>query len=287
MKEMKALLKDKKIKLLKEYFEKQPEVLLAFVFGSQAKGLARGFSDWDIGVYFKPKEYLELETEEDYSREDKIWSDLIDILETDDVDFVVLNRARPSLVYNVLREGIPLTIKNRKLYLDLLCKTSYEARDWWEFVDKFWKIKEKAKSISSEAKSQIRERLDFLIGEFEEIEEIKKISWQDYLKDSFKQKIIERWIERIVMASIDIAQIILASEKKRIPESYQDTLRIFWIFYVNENEENARKFGEFAKLRNIIAHEYLDIKWKRIKNFIQEGEKLYSQFLEKVKKIIE
>lgn len=275
--------RSKKFKLLKKYFEKKPEVLLAFLFGSRTKEREMWESDWDVGVYFKPKEYSELETEFDYP-EQGMWGELTAILESDNIDLVILNRARPSLVYSVLRTGIPLAIKDKKLYFNLLCKVSYEARDWWKFVDDYWEIKQKAKSISSEAKSQIKERLDFLIKEFGEINEIKKISWKDYLEDSFKQKIIERWIERIVMALIDISQIVLASEKRQIPESYQDTLKVFWVLYIDEN--SFKKFGEFAKMRNIVAHEYLDIKWKKIQNFIKEVKKLCPKFIEKAKKMV-
>jgi predicted nucleotidyltransferase len=135
-----------KIKLLREYFEKELEVPMAFLFGSQAKSLARDSSDWDIGVYFKPNEYLELEKEGDYPGENKIWSDLVDILQID-VDFLVLNRARPSLVFTILNSSFPLVIKDRKLYLRLLCKTSYEAIDFWEFVYDFWQIRERAKPL--------------------------------------------------------------------------------------------------------------------------------------------
>lgn len=137
-----------KIKLLKEYFKKKPSVILAFVFGSQAKNLERGFSDWDIAVYFKPKEYLELETKNDYPEENKIWSDLVDILKTDNIDLLILNRARPSLVFTILNSGIHLTIKDKKLFLSLLCKTSWEAMDWWKFVEDYERIKKKAESLS-------------------------------------------------------------------------------------------------------------------------------------------
>jgi predicted nucleotidyltransferase len=159
---MSSKIKTVKIKLLKDYFKKEPQVVLAFLFGSQAKGISRKISDWDIGVYFQPKEYLELETERDYPKENKIWSDLIDILETDNVDLVVLNRARPDLVYTVLKDGLPLKMADRKLYLDLLCKTSYEAMDWWNFVDEFWKISERARSLLPQERKRMLERLKFL-----------------------------------------------------------------------------------------------------------------------------
>lgn len=260
---------------------------MAFLFGSQAKGMTHFSSDWDIGVYFKPKRYLELETKEEYPNEHKIWGDLINILKTNDVDLVVLNRARPSLVYEVLREGIELKMANRKLYFDLLCKTSYEAMDWWQFVDEYWKISEKARSLSPAGKAKVTQYLRFLKNEFKEIEEIRKITWLDYSKDSFKRKIIERWVENLVMSSLDIAKIILASDKRTIPQSYKETLKIFAGLYMNFEESLAERFATFAELRNIIAHEYLDIKWKKIKKFIEEAEKFYPKFIKRVKKIME
>jgi predicted nucleotidyltransferase len=45
----------KKIRQLKEYFPRKPEVSMAFLFGSYVKGRAFYDSDVDIAVYFKPK----------------------------------------------------------------------------------------------------------------------------------------------------------------------------------------------------------------------------------------
>jgi uncharacterized protein YutE (UPF0331/DUF86 family)/predicted nucleotidyltransferase len=285
-KQISSKIKTEKIKLLKDYFKKEPQVSLAFLFGSQAKGISRKISDWDIAVYFKPREYLELETEIDYPKENKIWSDLINLLETDDVDLVVLNRAKPDLVFSVLNSGMSLVIKDRKLYLDLLCKTHYEAVDWWQFVFDFWKIKEKAKSLSIEAKKNIIERLDFLVEHFKDIEEFKKMTWDDYQDSRDNQRNIERWIENLVMASLDIAKIVMGSEKMAIPESYKDTLKVFSCITLKFSEKEADKFSDFAKIRNIIAHQYLDIKWRKIKNFIPAAEKIYPKFIKKVGQMV-
>ncbi|MEW5768235.1 MAG: nucleotidyltransferase domain-containing protein [bacterium] len=78
-------MKDKKIQELKRYFEGKKEVVLAFLFGSQGKNISRSISDWDISVYFKPKEYLELETEEDYPDEKEIWADLVNISDNSEI----------------------------------------------------------------------------------------------------------------------------------------------------------------------------------------------------------
>ena len=273
----------RKIKFLKGFFEKEPEVLMALLFGSQIKSLARGSSDWDIGVYFRPNEYLELEKESDYPNENKIWSDLVDILQTE-VDFLVLNRARPSLVFSILNSGFPLVIKDRKLYLRLLCKTSYEAIDFWGFVYDFWRIREGAKSLSPEERAILIEHLVFLEEELKDLEEFKKLTWDEYQKDRFKRRNVERWVENWVRASLDVAKIILASEKKEIPQTYKDNLKMLGLHHFSPSF--AERFSQFAELRNIVVHEYLDTKWNKIKNFIAEAEGLYPEFIEGIKKIV-
>ena len=51
-------------------------------------------------------------------------------------------------------------------------------------------------------------------------------------------------------------------------------------------EDIAEKLARFAKLRNILAHEYLDIRFAHIKNFIQESELAYRELLGFVKSFI-
>ena len=56
------------------------------------------------------------EQNREYPEEDKIWGDLIDILQTDNVDLIILNRTSANVAASALR-GLPLAIKDRKLYL--------------------------------------------------------------------------------------------------------------------------------------------------------------------------
>jgi uncharacterized protein YutE (UPF0331/DUF86 family) len=39
-------------------------------------------------------------------------------------------------------------------------------------------------------------------------------------------------------------------------------------------------------LRNIITHEYLDIKWAAIKGFISDAKPLYEEFLKRTKEFV-
>lgn len=275
--------KNRKIQALKEYFADKSKIKLAFLFGSQVKGSSRYFSDWDIAVYFNPQNYLETETEKKYQDEEKIWADMVDIVQKD-VDLVVLNRARPALVFSILNSGIPLLVRDRKLFLKLLCKTSYEAIDFWNFVNDYWLIRERARSLTPEDRGVLLEKLTFLEEELKDLKKFQKMSQKEYETERDKRRNIERWTENIVMATLDIAKIILASKKEEIPQTYKDVLYQFGLKY--GSEEFSKELSLFAPLRNIVVHEYLDLRWRQIQDFISRAERLSPKFIGKIKDII-
>lgn len=271
-----------RIKELKRYFNARPDVTLAFLFGSQAKKAISVHSDWDVGVYFRPSSGdLEWEDNKFYPGEDSIWKDLEGILKKD-VDFVVLNRVPSSLVFSVLAKGTPLVINDRRIYLDLLGKTSYEAIDFREFCEDFFRIKQRSQSLSKEDKTRLLEIVDFLVTEAEDFERFQGLTWQEYHGQRPKRREVERWIENIVNASLDIAKIILASKKKEIPSTYQQTLRLLGTTDILDFEF-ADKISSWARLRNVLAHRYLDVKWEQVHRFIQEAPKDMFYFIEKIK----
>ncbi len=62
------------IKLLKDYFSKRPDISMAFVFGSYAKGREIAESDFDLAIYFKPEgRNIDWEESKHFKDEDKIW----------------------------------------------------------------------------------------------------------------------------------------------------------------------------------------------------------------------
>lgn len=271
---MRDFSKDKKIKLLKKYFQKEPNVLLAFVFGSWARGRAMAESDFDLGVYLK-----------DIKAEDEIGFQATRILD-ENVDLVVLNEASASLVSNVFKSGIPLTIKDKKLYWELYLRTSNEAEDFLYFLKDFCRIKEKAKSLNIEEEERLRVRIDYLKDELKELDRFQKLTWPEYRDDRDKRKLIERWVETILNATIDMAKLILASEKKEAPRSYEEALLNFATF-VGFELEDAKRFSKFAGLRNILTHEYLDILYSKIQKFLTEAPEPYKKVLDFLKKYLE
>lgn len=269
-------MKQKEIRKLKEYFKKRNDVVMAFVFGSFTKGHQMKESDFDIAIYFNSEQ-------EDFEKEDEIWSGTNKIIEDKEVHLVCLNNAPATLVSDVFKTGIPLIIKDKKLYWELYLQKSTEAEDFVKFAEDYYRIAQKAKSLTLEQRTKLLERFQFLKIEMQEIEDFQKITFKEYEKNKNRRRNIERWTENILNATIDIAKIILASEKKEMPKSYEAALFDFALL-AGFDKEQSEKFSRFAGLRNILAHEYLDILYKKIKNFIKESSPLYKKifnFLEK------
>lgn len=128
--------------ILKEYFEKREDILMAFLFGSYAKAISHRESDVDIAVYFRPRSgFLEWEEfDMKHEAEDEIWLDIERLLKRN-VDFIVLNRARSSIASSAIK-GRPIIIKDRGLYLDFMLRVTAEAEDYREMVEDYWRIKQ-------------------------------------------------------------------------------------------------------------------------------------------------
>lgn len=90
--------------ILRERLLLRPEVLEAYLFGSQARGEAAAHSDVDVAVYVEPSRAAG----GPYGYDAELSSELMAALGRNDVDVVVLNDAPPMLYHRVLRDGVRL-----------------------------------------------------------------------------------------------------------------------------------------------------------------------------------
>ncbi len=135
-------------------------------------------------------------------------------------------------------------------------------------------------------KKEDRERLiryiDFLEGELKDFSQFTVLTWKEYQRESVKRRNVERWIENLVNSAIDISKILLAMENMPIPQTYREILyNLGATPYFDE--EFSGKLSKWAKLRNIITHEYLDIRWENIKEFINNAEPVFEKFVKIIK----
>ncbi|HLA38090.1 MAG TPA: HepT-like ribonuclease domain-containing protein [Candidatus Brocadiales bacterium] len=141
--------------------------------------------------------------------------------------------------------------------------------------------------MKREVKFRLIKHITFLEKELEDYKIFQNLSWKEYSEERSKRRDVERWIENIINSSIDIARIILTSEGKTpLADTYKDIVRSLLVV-PGFDEALMNNLSEWTPLRNVISHEYLDIRWSSIKKFISETEPLYKNFLGQVKKYLE
>ncbi len=125
------MLPDRAISTIKQEFAKRPEIVTAYLYGSQAKGYADSKSDIDLAIVtqddFHPKDYryqIELENV------------LHETLMGREVDVVHLNNTGLPLQYSVVTTGKRLYSKNDPAAADYEIRTIKNYEDMRSFYHK-------------------------------------------------------------------------------------------------------------------------------------------------------
>jgi len=257
---------------LSAYFAQNDSVVLAFLFGSRAQGRERVQSDWDIAVYLK---------EENEATENAIWRDVEKLLGAE-VDLVVLNRTPATLAWEIIRKGTPLAIKDRNVYLDQLLGTSDEAERFIEDMQEYYNIYQRSASLNEIDRLRLTRIITFLEEEIKDYAVFSTLSWKEYSENRSKKREVERWIEQLITAVVDIAKTIVASEHKETPATYRETVEVLGTIKPFD-QTLTQDLALWTRVRNILAHEYLDLRWKNIDGFIHKTEPMLRELVEKTK----
>ena len=108
------------IHLLRDWFGHEPNIVFAYLFGGLLKEKRSVLSDVDLAVYVKSVKDL------DYL---SMFGKIADILNTDEIDLIILNQAPLSLSGRILRDREILIDKNPYL------RHKYESLILREFFD--------------------------------------------------------------------------------------------------------------------------------------------------------
>lgn len=140
--------------------------------------------------------------------------------------------------------------------------------------------------MSPEQLESIQRRLDFLRIEAGDIPRFATMSQQDYVTDRDRRRSLERMVENIVNASVDIARIVLAAGDLPVPDSYRESLLQLGMSGVLP-PDLASRLAEMTRLRNILAHQYLDIRWASLRSFLDEAAPFLQQFMEYIEHLLQ
>jgi len=117
------------------------------------------------------------------------------------------------------------------------------------------------------AKGRITESLQFIASEMKEFDaEYANKTWENYQQDKKLQKLMDRTLENILTALIEICGTILAQEGSSV-ENYLQALKECSAklgFSCDDQEALAK----LALQRNRLAHRYLNFRWQAIAMFI-------------------
>jgi hypothetical protein len=125
---------DQLTSVLTDFLMRQPDVALAYLFGSQAQGRAHPLSDVDVAVLLAEQ----LTPAEQSRARLRLMGELMALLQREDVDLVVLNQASLLLCHRVLRDGrllfanddrerVRFAAETYRRYLD--CRYMYDMLD--------------------------------------------------------------------------------------------------------------------------------------------------------------
>jgi uncharacterized protein YutE (UPF0331/DUF86 family) len=119
------------------------------------------------------------------------------------------------------------------------------------------------------AKGRILDSLQFISAEMKEFKnDYSEKSLSDYENDRRLQKLMDRTVENILTALIEVCGT-LNTENGIDVSSYQEAIRECARFLkFTEGEQN--RLARLAPLRNRLAHRYLNFRWQVIKTFRTE-----------------
>ena len=117
------------------------------------------------------------------------------------------------------------------------------------------------------ARGRIGESLQFITEEIKEFEsEYASKKFNNYQEDKKLQKLMDRTVENILTALIEVCGTILVQEGVDV-ENYGEALAKCCKL-LGLSEEEQRNLSKLAVQRNRLAHRYLNFRWQAIKTYV-------------------
>jgi hypothetical protein len=269
-----------KIEALRRYLLSLEEVAFSVLFGSAAAHRLMAESDVDIGMYLRSSSTTGVDLEEIEAasdREPEIWLELERIVGRT-VDLVVLNRASASTGSEALRSGIPLSIRDPDLFRGYQLAASDRAEEFRAYVDDFVRVRSRSRSLAEVDRTRLERILDFLERELADSHVYGSVTRERYVSDAVFRRSLERWVENLVNASIDVAKIVVAAAGLPLPQTYRESLEE--VGTQAGFDVIADGLARNAGVRNVLAHEYLDVRFREVQRVVQGAEALYRRLIE-------
>ena len=120
------------IENIKTFFLPRKEIVLAYLYGSFAKGASHPHSDVDVAILLDESISVERYP---YGYRSELIADLMKLLRTNRIDLVVMNNASPFLKFQVVRYGLLILARSEAERIDFHVKTIAKYNDIKPLLD--------------------------------------------------------------------------------------------------------------------------------------------------------
>lgn len=261
------------------------DIAFAFLFGSAATGRQTTESDTDVAVFLRDgANALQVEAEVSFAQEEEIWRELERIFQTE-VDLVILNRAPATVCASALIDGELLVMNDRPLYLRYLLAATRQAEDFRTMLNELIEVRKRSPSLSDPDRARVARIAQYLRDELSDSRLYADVNKERYIRDAHFRRALERWVENLVNASIDVAKIIVGAEGLPLPHTYRETLSS--LSAVAPFAPLAETLSRNARTRNALAYEYLDIRYTEVARIAHQASEVYGALADATDRYIE
>ena len=248
--------------------ERFSHLTFAVLFGSAASGRLRPDSDVDVAVYGASAGRLEIEEEREIAHETEIQLALERATQRN-VEILVLNRAPATVCATALTSGRVVLMRDEAFYSRYFLAVTSVAIDFLQTEREYRTIRDRSRSLSPVDQSRLERIVDFIDTELQDRERFRGVTQHRYRSDRDLRRNLDRWVEILINAAIDIGKIVLSSAQRPIPYTYGQILAE--LEALPHFAALSGRLQPLAALRNLMAHEYLDLRFGRITRFVAEG----------------
>lgn len=113
------------------------------------------------------------------------------------------------------------------------------------------------------------------------LEDLKSVSAQELESDLIKRGAIERYLQLVIEACIDIAELIISDQRLPTPTVSKEAILI--LGKENIIDKNfAESFSQAVGFRNILIHDYIKIDYQKLHSYLQNNLSDFHKFTKEI-----
>lgn len=130
-------------------------------------------------------------------------------------------------------------------------------------------------------KEIIRRKLAVIVENLKVLEPINKMRKDEYTRDVYKRKAVERLLQELIEAAIDINTHVIVQTGNQVPDDYYGS-------FIKMGElgmlkiDLAEKLAPSAGLRNRLVHEYDVLEHSLVLDAVRMAEDLYPEYVKEM-----